>query len=82
MDCEEVSKVLFLFVDNEMEEDLLILFRAHMERCSGCADRIVYTRKLLLVVRERCVRCAAPHTLRRRILTSLPHRRADDAGPL
>ncbi len=82
MDCEEVSKVLFLFVDNEMEADLLVLFRAHMERCPGCADKIHYTRKLLLVVRERCVRCSAPHALKRRILTSLPHRQTENVGPL
>jgi len=33
-----------------------------------------YTRKLLVIVREKCVRCSAPERLRHRILTSLPHR--------
>ena len=35
-----------------------------------------YTRKLLLIVRQRCARCQAPARLYQRILISLPHRRA------
>lgn len=74
MDCREVSVVLFLFFDNEMEEALLAPFRDHMAGCPACARHMDYTRKLLLVVRERCVRCTAPEGLRVRILTSMPHR--------
>jgi hypothetical protein len=37
-----------------------------------------YTRKLLWLVRERCVRCTASRDLRTRILTNLPHRRSSD----
>lgn len=77
MDCAEVSKILFLFVDNEMDGELLILCQEHVVSCPGCTEKIDYTRKLLWVVRERCVRCTAPRTLRQRILTSLPHRRPD-----
>lgn len=76
MDCKEVSEVAFLFVDNEMAADLVTPFRDHMARCPGCAQRIDYTRKLLWLVRERCVRCTASQELRVRILTSLPHRRS------
>jgi mycothiol system anti-sigma-R factor len=75
MDCREVSESLFLFVDNEMEADLLISFRDHVAGCPGCAKRMDYTRKFLWLVRERCGRCTASHDLRLRILTSLPHRR-------
>ena len=75
MDCKEVSETLFLFVDNEMESDLLPTFQAHVAKCPGCAERMDYTRKLLWLVRERCIRCTAPQTLRIRILTNLPHRR-------
>ena len=56
MDCKEVGSVLFLFFDNEMEDDLLTPFRDHVARCGDCARQMDYTRKLLLVVRERCVR--------------------------
>ena len=75
MDCKEVRETLFLFVDNEMETTLLTSFRDHLEQCPGCAEKMDYTRRLLWLVRERCVRCSAPRDLRVRILTSLPHRR-------
>ncbi len=75
MDCKEVSETLFLFVDNEMEQSVLILFQSHLAGCPGCAQRMDYTRKLLWLVRERCERCTAPQNLRSRILTNLPHRR-------
>jgi mycothiol system anti-sigma-R factor len=76
MDCKEVSAALFLFFDNELEEELLTPFRDHVDGCGHCAKQLDYTRKLLLVVREKCTRCCAPETLRHRILTSLPHRRS------
>jgi mycothiol system anti-sigma-R factor len=74
MDCKEVGMALFLFFDNEMEEELLAPFRDHVAQCGHCAKRMSYTRKLLVIVREKCVRCSAPDRLRHRILTSLPHR--------
>jgi anti-sigma factor (TIGR02949 family) len=76
MDCKEVGVALFLFFDNEMEEDLLTPFRDHVSRCNHCAKKLDYTRKLLVIVREKCVRCQAPERLRIRILTSMPHRGA------
>jgi mycothiol system anti-sigma-R factor len=75
MDCKEVSAVLFLFFDNEMDEEMLTPFRDHVGKCGDCSKRVDYTRKLLLIVRERTVRCSAPDSLRHRILTNLPHRR-------
>ena len=56
MDCKRVSEVIFLFFDNEMEEDLLSPFRDHVALCGDCARKMDYTRKLLLIVRERCLR--------------------------
>lgn len=75
MDCRQAKEVMFLFFDGEMDEDLLAPFRAHVDGCGGCAQHLDYTRKLLLLVRERCVRCCAPPQLRQRILVSFPHRR-------
>jgi mycothiol system anti-sigma-R factor len=77
MDCKEVGEALFLFFDNELEEALLIHFRDHVDGCTDCAKQVDYTRKLLLIVRERCSRCNAPDRLRQRILISMPHRRSN-----
>jgi anti-sigma factor (TIGR02949 family) len=75
MDCKEVGSVLFLFFDGEMEDDMMTPFRDHVGRCGHCGKQVDYTRKLLLIVRERTIRCTAPDSLRLRILTHLPHRR-------
>jgi mycothiol system anti-sigma-R factor len=79
MDCKEVSEALFLFFDNEMEEELLAPFRDHVGACGDCGKKLDYTRKLLWIVRERTCRCTAPDGLRHRILISFEHRRV--AGP-
>jgi mycothiol system anti-sigma-R factor len=81
MDCKDVGAALFRFFDNEMDEELLAPFRDHVARCIHCAQRMDYTRKLLIIVREKCVRCSAPPRLRQRILTSLPHRVVASRAP-
>lgn len=76
MDCKRVTEAVFLFFDNEMDEAERAPFEAHVNGCPECAREFRRTRQLLLIVRERCVRCQAPRSLYRRILVSLPHRRA------
>lgn len=77
MKCSKVREVVFLYTDNEMEEELLIAFREHLVICPECARRLDYTRRVLTVLRSRCARARAPERLRQRILTSLPHRREE-----
>ena len=55
--------------------DLLIAYRSHVADCPHCAQEAQLTRRLLTIVRERCVRCEAPSRLRARILAGLPRRR-------
>ncbi len=76
MNCKRVNEVLYLFFDNELEDELLAPFRDHTGHCPECARRFDYTRKLLLLVREGCQRRCAPQHLRIRILSSLPHRQS------
>lgn len=80
MNCKRVNEVLFLFFDNELEDELMAPFRDHTAGCPDCARRLDYTRKLLLLVRRCCHRKSAPERLRIRILASMPHRRS--AEPL
>lgn len=80
MNCKRANEVLFLFFDNELEDELLAPFRDHTDGCPHCARRVDYTRKLLLLVRQCCRRESAPERLRVRILASMPHRRT--AEPL
>ena len=76
MDCRQVKEAMFLFFDGEMDDTLRAPFRDHVDGCGDCAQHLDYTGKLLLLVRERCVRRAAPARLRERILVSFPHRQA------
>lgn len=73
-ECRRVIAVLFLFFDSDLDARFKRLVEDHLSHCPGCADRLAYTRKLLILVRERCARRMAPPRLRRRILDSLPHR--------
>ena len=74
MNCRRVKEVIFLYTDNEMEGDLLISFRRHIEVCPGCARQIEHAMRLLTLMRKKCGRASAPERLRHRILTSFPHR--------
>jgi mycothiol system anti-sigma-R factor len=80
MDCRRASKVIFLYVDNEMEEELLVSFRKHLVLCPECARKIVHAQRVLSLFRQGCGRTRAPERLRQRILTSLPHRRVEFEG--
>ncbi len=80
MDCSHFEELLFLFTDDQLEAEVVVSYRRHMDLCPECARRAAYTERFLTVVRRRCVRASAPETLRRRILASLPHRTDDSAG--
>jgi mycothiol system anti-sigma-R factor len=71
MDCQRASEIMFLFLDDEMDEDAKAPFQHHLDECGPCACRVAYTRKLLLLIRQRCARYAAPKDLRRRIQVTL-----------
>lgn len=79
MNCKRVNEILYLFFDNELEDDLLAPFRHHTDGCPECARRLDYTRKLLFLVRQSCRRRPAPERLRMRILASMPHRRSAES---
>jgi len=74
MDCQQVKKVVFRYIDNEMDAELLVSFRNHVELCPKCRQHVSGKEWVVIRVR-RCRRTVAPVRLRRRILTSLPHRR-------
>jgi len=78
MDCSRFEEVLFLYTDDQLEQEVVVLFQRHIELCPECAQRAVYTQRLLTIMWKCCARTTAPDHLRRRILASLPHRTMDD----
>ena len=71
MDCHRVRATMFLLGDDEVERELMAPFREHIGFCPECAEYRVYLEKLLCLVRDRCVRYAAPNGLRVRIMERL-----------
>lgn len=71
MDCRRVKEVIFLYTDNEMEEEVRVVFTRHLSVCPECAARIRRAYRLLGLVRRRCARASAPAGLRERILMRL-----------
>lgn len=74
MDCAKCEEVIFLYADDQLEQEVVVHYHRHIEVCPTCARRAAYTIRLLTVVRTRCRRASAPERLRRRIVASLRHR--------
>lgn len=75
-DCKKIhEELVFLYADNEMGQETLVAFQRHLERCPECAQDARYTRKLLMVVRQRVPRECAPTRLKKRLLDALSQRR-------
>jgi mycothiol system anti-sigma-R factor len=71
MDCSRFEEIVFLYSDNQLEQELVVLYRRHIELCPHCARKAVYTERLLTILRRRCNRATAPAELRERILAGL-----------
>ncbi len=71
MSCRKSRQVVFLYVDNELEQTLLVSFREHLSQCPECAREEEYVRRFVSLLRARCCRAAAPPSLRERIRRSL-----------
>jgi predicted anti-sigma-YlaC factor YlaD len=71
MACRRVQRVVFLWVDRERESGIADPVARHLEECPNCRDRAVEVERLILWVRTRCPRTAAPSRLGERIRTLL-----------
>jgi mycothiol system anti-sigma-R factor len=71
MDCSSFEEIVFLYSDNQLEQELVVLYRRHIKLCPHCAHKAVYTERLLTILRRRCNRATAPAELRERILAAL-----------
>lgn len=71
MDCSKFEEIVFLYSDNELEQELVVLYRRHLDLCPECARRALYTQRLLTILRRRCARAPTPPGLRRRIFANL-----------
>ena len=75
MDCDRLRKLVLRFIDGELDGDGVVTVRSHVSSCPHCATFVEITRKVRVVIRQRCGREQAPESLRLRILAQMPHRR-------
>ena len=78
MDCNCKNfhqELVFRFVDNELGQELKVAIHRHVADCPHCAQQEQFTRRFLMLVRERAGRQSAPSRLRDRILAGLRHHR-------
>lgn len=60
LQCEEVLRVLFDYLDGELADADDHLVRAHLERCRSCFSRAEFERRLKSHVRELASEPAPP----------------------
>jgi hypothetical protein len=52
MDCETFIAYLSDYIDNELDDDLSVDARAHLETCSNCSIVLDSTQKMILLYRD------------------------------
>ena len=78
MDCKKIrEELVFLYLDREMEKDMLSSFLRHISECPHCAQCAQVQHHFLTILRIRVYRRRAPRRLRETILARLPHRRIE-----
>ncbi|HEX2254266.1 MAG TPA: hypothetical protein VHQ65_13425 [Thermoanaerobaculia bacterium] len=75
MDCKRAREMMYVFVDERThhhdgalrDDELAGSYWNHLDDCGHCKQKAVFTRRVVLVVRQRCARHSAPQRLRERI---------------
>jgi mycothiol system anti-sigma-R factor len=67
MACNRTRRVVFLWIDREREALPREPLQRHLDACPVCRDRANEVESVLLLIRTRCTRRAAPDGLAERI---------------
>lgn len=67
--CEEVVRLLWLYLDRELEPEAARRLEAHVRECRDCGPRHEFEARLRAIIREKCAGRPAPEALRRRLLS-------------
>ncbi len=67
MACNRLRRTVFLWVDRDREQGVREPLERHLEECPVCRERAVLVEQLIVRVRTRCARRAAPSDLQERI---------------
>ena len=71
MDCEQVVRQLWDYLDGELTDDRMTEMRAHLKACRGCFPHFDFERELLDAIAKSKLEQSAPEDLRRKVLAKL-----------
>lgn len=71
MVCDDVRRVVYFFLDDQLGERKLEDLRGHLKDCRNCDDRVAVHKRLRDFIRRRLHPLSAPGPLRTRIHEAL-----------
>ncbi len=69
--CEEVVRLLWQYMDRELDPDASRLLQEHIRQCRNCGPRHEFEARLRAIIQEKCAGRPAPEALRRRVMAIL-----------
>lgn len=69
--CNEVLSLVFLYIDDEIEESLRIEVSTHLDECSPCEGEYAIERRVRSLVQRCCRGDGAPDSVRESIITQI-----------
>ncbi len=69
--CEEVVRLLWQYMDRELDAAAARKLQQHLRECRDCGPRHEFETRLRAIIQEKCAGRRAPESLRRRIMAIL-----------
>ncbi|MGH2627660.1 MAG: mycothiol system anti-sigma-R factor [Anaerolineales bacterium] len=69
--CREAARLLWQFMDQELDPATTRELAQHVRDCHGCGPRAEFELRLRAIIREKCAGEPAPLRLRQRVLALL-----------
>ena len=69
--CEEVVRLLWRYMDRELDPDTSRQLQEHVRQCRSCGPRHEFEARLRAIIQEKCAGQPAPEALRRRVMALL-----------
>jgi len=71
MDCEQVVRELWDYLDGELTEERMNEVRAHLKACRGCFPHFDFERAFLEALAKSKAEQTAPDDLRKKVVAKL-----------
>ena len=71
MICREVKRVVYFFLDGNLNAKQKRDFSKHLKLCPECESRLTFHRRIRLFIKKRLSRITAPPRLKQRLSRTL-----------